>query len=159
MNGNSVLRRLKIALNMDEPALLNVFKQSDVELDGAALSGFLKKEEEEGYAECDEVMMKKFLDGFITMKRGKKEEVPGQKKKPDGPLTNNAVLKKLRIALELEEEDLLGIFSTADVVLSASELSALYRAPGNKHYKECSDNMLKSFLQGLAELHQDKQYD
>ena len=65
-------------------------------------------------------------------------------------MTNNAILKKIRIALELKEEDMLAILKLADVNISKSELSALFRREGQKNYKACGDQFLRNFLQGLT---------
>ena len=66
------------------------------------------------------------------------------------PLTNNSILKKLRIALILQEADMLDILQQAGNPVSKSELSALFRKAGNKNYKECGDQFLRNFLKGLA---------
>ena len=60
------------------------------------------------------------------------------------------ILKKLRIALELKEDELLGIMKLAGVDLSAHELSALFRKKDHKNYKPCMDQFLRNFLAGLA---------
>jgi uncharacterized protein YehS (DUF1456 family) len=91
-----------------------------------------------------------FLDGLILHKRGRKEIKPGETRKPDSRLTNNTILKKLRIALELKEDDMLGILKLADVDISKSELTALFRKEGHKNYKECGEQFLRKFLKGLS---------
>jgi len=63
-------------------------------------------------------------------------------------MTNNEILKKLRIALDLKEVDMIEIFNLADYEISKSELSGVFRKEGHKHYKECSDELLKTFLDG-----------
>jgi uncharacterized protein YehS (DUF1456 family) len=75
---------------------------------------------------------------------------PGETRKPDSRLTNNAILKKIRIALELKEDDMLAILKLADVDLSKSELTALFRKEGHKNYKECGDQFLRKFLRGIS---------
>jgi uncharacterized protein YehS (DUF1456 family) len=65
-------------------------------------------------------------------------------------LGNNAVLKKLRIALDLKEDDLIAIFKLAGIVMTTHELTALFRKPGHKHYKECSGQLLGAFIKGVA---------
>ena len=74
----------------------------------------------------------------------------GETRKPDSRLTNNAILKKLRIALELKEDDMLGILKLANVDISKHELTALFRKEGHKNYKECGDQFLRKFLKGLS---------
>ena len=59
-------------------------------------------------------------------------------------------MKKLRIALDLKEEDMLALMGLAGVKISKSELNALFRNKGHKHFKECGDQFLRNFLQGLT---------
>jgi uncharacterized protein YehS (DUF1456 family) len=87
-----------------------------------------------------------FLNGFINHKRGKRE---GAQPKPEAHLNNNMVFQKLRIALNLKAEDILNIFELVDVHFSKHEISAFFRKPENKHYRDCHDQTLKSFLEGV----------
>ena len=64
-------------------------------------------------------------------------------------LTNNDILKKLRIALELKDTDIIEILKLADFEITKSELSALFRTPDHRNYKECGDQILRNFLNGL----------
>ena len=64
-------------------------------------------------------------------------------------LTNNGILKKLRIALNLYEEDMLKLFHIGGKTLANGELSVLFRKPTNKHYKACDDELLSAFLEGV----------
>lgn len=64
-------------------------------------------------------------------------------------LTNNDILKKLRVALELKDEDVVEILKLADFEISKSELNALYRKPDHPNYKSCGDQLLRNFLNGL----------
>lgn len=64
-------------------------------------------------------------------------------------MTNNDILKKLRIALELKESDFMEIFRLADFEISKAELSALFRKEGHRNYRECGDQILRHFLDGL----------
>ena len=65
-------------------------------------------------------------------------------------LTNNDILKKLRVALELKDEDVVKILKLADFDITKSELNALYRKPDHPNYKECGDQLLRNFLNGLV---------
>jgi len=130
--------------------MIEIFKLSEYEIARADLIDLLKKEEEEGYVDCGDEVMERFLDGLIIHKRGKNEMAPGHVKKQDLPLTNNSILKKLRIALKFREDDMLGTLKLACMNLSKSELSALFRKEGQRHYKECGDQILRNFLKGLT---------
>ena len=68
-------------------------------------------------------------------------------------LTNNDVLKKLRIALELRDDDIIAILKLAEYDISKSELSAIFRKEDHPNYMACGDQLLRNFLNGLI-IHQ-----
>jgi uncharacterized protein YehS (DUF1456 family) len=150
MTNNDILRQLRYALNINDSTMVEIFKLADHEIKQSDLTGLLKKEDEEGFVNCSDDVLGYFLDGLILHKRGRKEIKPGETRKPDSRLTNNTILKKLRIALELKEDDMLGILKLADVDISKSELTALFRKEGHKNYKECGEQFLRKFLKGLS---------
>ena len=108
----------------------------------------LHKEEEEGYKACNDTTLCQFLDGLIIEKRGLREgaEIPA----PVSRLNNNLIFKKLRVALEMREEDIVAALALAEVQMSKSELSALFRNPDHKNFKECGDQILRNFIRGLS---------
>ncbi len=64
-------------------------------------------------------------------------------------LSNNDILKKLRVALELKDEDVIKILKLVDFEISKSEINALYRNPEHPNFKQCGDQLLRNFLNGL----------
>ncbi len=64
-------------------------------------------------------------------------------------LTNNDILKKIRVALELKDEDIIKILKLSEFEMTKSELNALFRKPDHPNYKECGDQLLRNFLNGL----------
>ena len=56
---------------------------------------------------------------------------------------------KLKIALNLKADDVLGILDLANFRISKHELSAFFRRPDHKHYRECKDQILRNFLKGI----------
>jgi uncharacterized protein YehS (DUF1456 family) len=64
-------------------------------------------------------------------------------------LSNNDILKKIRVALQLKDEDIIHILKLADFEVSKSELSALFRKEDHPNYKPCGDQLLRNFLNGL----------
>jgi uncharacterized protein YehS (DUF1456 family) len=150
MTNNDILRRLRYALNYNNSTLIEIFKLSGHEIGPFEVDNLLKKEEEDGYVECSGPVLELFLDGLVIYKRGRQDDRPGQVQQATALLTNNDILKKIRIALELKEEDMLSILKLADVGISKSELSALFRREGQKNYKACGDQFLRNFLQGLT---------
>jgi len=150
MTNNDILRQLRYALNISDSRMIEIFKLADHEIEQSNLTGLLKKEDEEGFVNCSNDVLGYFLDGLILHKRGRKEIKPGETRKSDSLLTNNAILKKLRIALELKEDDMLAILRLADVDISKSELTALFRKERHRNYKECGNQFLREFLKGLS---------
>lgn len=156
MTNNYILRRCRVILKINDSEMIEIFKLGGHKIEKSNLSGLILKEDEKGHVPCSDKVLGAFLDGLIIHKRGRKETDQDQPKRPDSPMTNNTVLKKLRIALELKEEDMLGILKLADVNISKSELTALFRKPGHKNYKECGDQFLRYFFNGLAVRYKDR---
>ena len=98
----------------------------------------------------DDTFLAAFLDGLIISRRGPRDLQPGVAQPSEESLTNNLILRKLRIALEMNDADMLKTFGQAGVSLSKSELSALFRGVGQRNYKECGDQLLRNFVRGLT---------
>jgi uncharacterized protein YehS (DUF1456 family) len=64
-------------------------------------------------------------------------------------LTNNDILKKIRVALELKDEDIIHILKLSEFNVTKSELSALFRKEDHPNYMPCGDQLLRNFLNGL----------
>jgi len=150
MKNNDILRRLRYALNINDAAMRELFKLSEYEIAQPKLSDLLKKEDEPGYVDCSDEVMGFFLDGLILQKRGPKDIKPCQAKESAPLLNNNLIFKKLRVALELKEDDIVGILKLAGMYISKAELTALFRKEGHKNYQECGDQFLRNFLKGLT---------
>ena len=105
-------------------------------------------ESEEEKEDVSHELMAHFLDGLIFFKRGKSDKHPPRPIKI--PVTNNDVLKKLRVVFKLREEQILAILKSADFRISATELSALFRDEQHRNYRECGDQLLRYFLRGLT---------
>lgn len=65
-------------------------------------------------------------------------------------MTNNDILKKLRVALHLRNDEIIKILSLVDFKITESELNALFRREDHPNYKECGDQILRNFLNGLV---------
>ena len=60
---------------------------------------------------------------------------------------------KLKIALNLQADDILEMLQLADFKISKHELSAFFRKADHKHYRKCQDQVLRHFLKGLQFKH------
>jgi len=146
---NEILYRIKKALKLSTDEMLKTYKLEDYKMDTAHLDALLKRRLDKGFELCSYEELGLFLDGLITLKRG-----PNPKKSTNTEvveLTNNLILKKLRIALELKEAQTEIIFGLAEVELSKQHLASLFRKETHKNFKPCSDELLMAFLEGLDE--------
>jgi uncharacterized protein YehS (DUF1456 family) len=64
-------------------------------------------------------------------------------------MTNNDILKKLRVALELKDDDIIEILKLSDFAVTKSELGAIFRKEDHPNYMPCGDQLLRNFLNGL----------
>ena len=149
MINNDVLRSVRYMLDLSDAKVVQVIQLSGLDVDLDTIRAYLKKDEEEGYLECDDEVLAHFLDGLIFHLRGKDDSRPAQP--IELPVTNNMVLKKLRVAFELKEEDLHEILQSVDFPVSKPELSALFRKFGHSNYRTCGDQLLRNFLKGLTQ--------
>ena len=153
MTNNDILRRFRYALDISNPKMLEIFRIAGHEIEQTALLALLKKEDEDGFLECSNSLLEFFFDGFITIKRGKQESTSPKPATAGKERVNNIILRKMRIALEMKDEDMLAVMNLAGVTVTKSELGALFRGKEHKNYKECGDQFLRSFLNGLTIRH------
>ncbi|GAM75228.1 glutamate synthase (NADPH) large chain [Vibrio ishigakensis] len=146
MTNNDILRRIRYTFDFKDSEMVNIFGAADHAVTQANIVSWLKKEDDKEFSELLDVELATFLNGLINTKRGKRE---GEQPKPESRLTNNMIFMKLRIALNMKAEDILEILALVDFRLSKHELSAFFRKPENKHYRECGDQVLRNFLTGV----------
>jgi uncharacterized protein YehS (DUF1456 family) len=146
MTNNDIFRRIRYVFDLDDSAMIALFKLAEYEVDRAQVSDWLKKEDDPLAIDISDRELAIFLSGFIIEKRGKRE---GPMPEPEDPLSNNMILRKLKIALDLKTEDMLELFSSAGKKLSKHELSAFFRKPDHKSYRLCMDQYLRNFLSAL----------
>lgn len=146
MTTNDILRRLRFIFDFSDTKMIELFGHAELEVSRAQISNWLKKDDDAAYVECTDKELATFLNGMIVDRRGKRE---GPQSAPETKLSNNIIFMKLRIALNLKAEDILETLQSVDFWLSKHELSAFFRKPGHKHYRECKDQVLRNFLNGL----------
>ena len=148
---NEILYRIQKALNLTTEEMLEAYKLEAYKMDASHLESLLKRRQDEGFRVATYEELGVFLDGLVTLKRGPSPKKPNDDEAVE--LTNNLILKKLRIALELKEAETEIIFGLADVELSKQQLASLFRKEGHKNFKVCSDELLMAFLDGLGEFY------
>jgi uncharacterized protein YehS (DUF1456 family) len=147
VTNNDVLRRVRYIFNLSDSAMIAVFGLADCAVSREQVSDWLKKEEDPAYKPCSDRQLASFLNGLIIDKRGKKE---GPQPPPEKQLNNNLIFLKLKIALNLQADDVYEIMNLANFSLSKHEISAFFRKPEHVNYRKCKDQVLRNFLQGLA---------
>ena len=146
MTNNDVLRRIRYIFDIDDSKMMAVFKLADYQVTREQISNWLKKDDDSAYKSCSDTQLAIFLNGLIIDKRGKKD---GPQAEPEKKLNNNIIFRKLKIALNLKNEDVLEILGLADLRISKHELSAFFRRADHKHYRVCKDQILRNFIQGM----------
>ena len=147
MSTNDILQSCFRTLNVSEETMVEIFKLGNFDVKPKTLSGYLKPTDDKEFLDCGYEALGCFLDGLIVYKRGPSDNKSASDE--DVRLSNNLILKKLRIAYELKEVDLYAIFSAVDIDITKGELNSLFRKEGHKNYRGCPDSILKLFLEGL----------
>ncbi|MBD8684439.1 DUF1456 family protein [Pseudomonas sp. CFBP 13719] len=145
---NDVLRSVRYMLDISDGKVADITALGGLEISKADVISYTKKDEEEGFVHCPDAVLAHFLDGLVIYRRGRDESRPAQA--VELPVTNNIVLKKLRVAFELKEDDMHAVLKSVDFPVSKPELSALFRKFGHNNYRPCGDQLLRNFLKGLT---------
>jgi len=146
VNANDILRRIRYTFELSDSKMIEIFGLADYEVTRAQISEWLKKDDDPAYNDLDDNHLAIFLNGFIIEKRGKKEGPPPIAEKR---LNNNIVLRKLKIALDLKDDNILEILALADMRISKHELSAFFRKPDQEQFRPCKDQILRNFIHGM----------
>jgi uncharacterized protein YehS (DUF1456 family) len=150
MTRNDILIRLRYALNITDLKLVELFALGGRALALEEIRPLFCREEDPDFRECDGPTMGAFLEGLVTSRRGVREgPVPAKPDWATNP-SNNDVLKALRVALELRDDDIASILRLAGVEASKSELGALFRKKNQDNFRPCGDQFLRNFIAGLT---------
>jgi len=150
MTNNDIVRRIRYIFDFNDSKMMAIFGLADHKVTREQISDWLKKEDDPAYQNCSDTQLAIFLNGLIIDKRGKKD---GPHPAPEKKLTNNIVFRKLKIALNLKDKDILEILQLTDLCISKHELSAFFRRADHKHYRICKDQILRNFIKGLQLKH------
>lgn len=151
MNINTILSQIVAALGLKKTEVTEAFHLADFEISPHRITSILSEEGSRDYKPCTYEELGAFLDGLVLLKRG-----PSPKRQDNSTpiaLTNNLILKKLRIALELKDPETEIIFALGDAMLTKQELKSLFRSEKHKNFRTCSDTLLEAFLEGIEEFH------
>lgn len=146
MTRNHILRRIRYIFDLSDSEMIALFKSHERTVSIEQLHAWFREEDNPSYKALRDSDLSIFLNALIDERRGKKQDF---KPPVEQRLSNNNILVKLKIACDLKAQDVLDILALADFSLSNHELSAFFRNPGHKHYRECKDQVMRNFLMGL----------
>lgn len=147
MTNNDIFRRIRYLFKLNDSQVVNIYQHVEVAIQQADVLNWLKKEDDPSLVEMTDQELAAFLNGLIIEKRGKKE---GPTPEAEEVLSNNTILRKLKIALDLKSDDILAAFESIDKKISKHELSSFFRNPDHSSYRPLMDQYLRNFLQGLS---------
>lgn len=145
---NDVLRSVRYMLSLNDVGIAALFELGGKNVPLRHVAAFMLREDEEGYLACTDAEMAAFLDGLVVKQRGPSPD--GSKPPLERRVTNNTVLKKLRVAFELRDESIAEMMQAVGMPVSKPELSALFRNPSHANFRACGDQFLRNFLKALT---------
>lgn len=146
MTNNDILRRIRYAFDFKDEKMIEIFAKGNLVVSRPQVSNWMKKDDDELFCELVDKDLAAFLNGIIVEKRGKKD---GTQPVNEDKLTNNIILRKLKIAFNYIDEDLIEVMVVGGSRVSKHELSAFFRKPTHAKYKELQNQILRNFLKGL----------
>lgn len=148
MTNNEIMIGIRYALHLKNAEVKELFELAGMEIALSEIINLLKKEEVEGFVECSPQLLHAFLDGLIIKRRGAKD---GPAAKIDkSRINNNMILRKLRIAFELRDTDVISTLKLTGFNLSKAELGAMSRRKSHPQFTLCGDQVMRYFLKGLV---------
>lgn len=146
MDNNLILKRLRFIQSYNDTTMMEVFNLGGEEVTREVLSNYLKSDEDEEYKGLYDKQLAVFLNGLIIKLRGARD---GETPVPEKKLNNNLILRKLKIAFNLKDVDMLEILELSDFKMGKPELNAFFRKPDHKNFRACKDQIIRNFLMGL----------
>ena len=149
MISNDILISLRYILRVNDAKLVEIIESAGCSIVHDDIIAYLKHEDEPGFIRCPDRVLAYFLDGMIIHKRGKDETRPQQE--IELPISNNLVLKKIRVAFKLKDTDMITLIEKPGVIkITKSELGAFLRNRDHRNYRQCGDQYLRNLLKALA---------
>ena len=146
---NDVLRSLRYMLDISDTKMAQIARSNGFKLNDTDMANYLKKDDDKDFVHCPDDVMAHFLDGLVIFRRGRDESRPLPP--IELPVSNNTILKKLRVAFELKDDDILALLKAVNFPVSKTELSALFRKVGHDNFRAGGDQLLRNFLKGLSQ--------
>ena len=150
MTSNDILRRLRNALSLNDAEVIRLAGLGGMKVYKADLfTDEGEDDDDASYVLGPPGVLGAFLDGLVLDRRGPPK--PGTTPPPPPKeLTTNGVLKRIRVALMLRDDDIIGMLEAAGQPMSKGEVSALFRRPDHRSFRPCGHQVLRKFLRGLG---------
>jgi uncharacterized protein YehS (DUF1456 family) len=153
MDNNHVLRSVRYALDLSDQRVADLVllahgQPANGPIDRPMVQAMLRKDDEAGFMAVSDEVLAHFLDGLVLARRGRDPQRPLPP--IELPLYNNTILKRLRVAFELRDEDILAMLQGVGHPISKPELTALFRKSDHNNYRRCGDQLLRQFLKALT---------
>lgn len=146
MINNDIYRRLRYLFGYQYDHVQALFQSTGFEISEEQYKGWARKEEEDRFIHMTDRELAIFLNGIIIKMRGTR---PGPPPVPEEEMSNNVILRKLKIAFNLRSEEMIEVFGLVDRKLSPHELSAFFRKPSHSSFRYVKGQYLRNFLMGL----------
>lgn len=150
MDTNDYIRRIRYALQLDDAEALRLIILGGTSATINDVEAWRGKEGDPVFEICPDSAVLAMLDGLVLDRRGPPPAaVASQERRPE-PLSNNLILKQLRIALSLRTDDVYEAMQAGGGKLGKGEVGAFFRKPDARNYRKCGDQVMRWFLAGLA---------
>ncbi|NBC05196.1 MAG: DUF1456 family protein [Bacteroidetes bacterium] len=150
MRNDDIIQSIRYILDVGEGEIANILKLTDYKPKRKEIEFIFDDTiPEDRKVDTTHELTANLLDGLIYYKRGKSDKHPPRPIRT--PVTNNMVMKKLRVAFKLRDDDILNILRSTGFDISKSEVNALFQKENHSNYMPAGDQVLRYFLKGLAE--------
>lgn len=147
MYPNLVLKRVSALSNLTNRQIANVFKKANKKFTSAEVDKWLVDEEDPNHQPLSKENLSVFLNGLIIHLRGARED--GFVPEPDMNLDNNMIFKKLKIAYEVQTDEIAPMFRAINRRITKNEVAAFLRGAKHSQYREMKDQYLRNFISAL----------
>ncbi len=70
LSNNDVLKKLRVALELNNDQIIEILALENFNISKGALGDLFRKQDHESFVPAGDQILRKFLDGLITYKRG-----------------------------------------------------------------------------------------
>lgn len=147
MSTNDALRTLRYILNVPDKVMCEIAELGGIKISLNDMASYLAKEDEPSFVKCPDRQASHFLNGLVIFKRGADPTRPPAPL--DLPVDNNVILKKVRVAFQLTDEDIVNRLEKEGLLIRKSEFTAFFRKKDHPKYRPVGDQILRYLLKSF----------